>query len=83
MVKNTIKNGKSCCSTVICTKLSAFDMQFYLIKKTCVKDRGDTSNRLLEGGIYSPPGPNLFHKVWNSATADVLSYLLEFLSGFG
>ena len=43
MVRNTVKNGQSCCSAVICRKRSAFDMQFYLIVvsnflKTCVKD---------------------------------------------
>ena len=43
MVRNTVKNGQSCCSAVICRKRSAFDMQFHLIVvssflKTCVKD---------------------------------------------
>ena len=56
MVRNTVKNGQSCRSTVICTKRSAFDMQFHLIVvsiflKTCVKDHGHTSNRLLERRI--------------------------------
>ena len=45
------------CLTVICTKRSAFDMQFHLIAvsiflKTCVKDHGDTSSRLLERRIW-------------------------------
>ena len=31
MVRNTVKNGQSWCSTVICTKRSAFGMQFHLI----------------------------------------------------
>ena len=57
MVRNTEKNGQSWCSTVICTKRSAFDMQFHLIVvsiflKTCVKDHGDTSSRLLERRIW-------------------------------
>ena len=53
MVRNTVKNGRSWCSAVICRKRSAFDMQFHLIVvsiflKTCVKDQGDSSSRLLE-----------------------------------
>ena len=53
MVRNTVKNGQSWCSAVICRKRSAFDMQFHLIVvsiflKTCVKDHGDSSSRLLE-----------------------------------
>ena len=53
MVRNTVKNGRSWCSAVICRKRSAFDMQFHLIVvsiflKTCVKDQGDGSSRLLE-----------------------------------
>ena len=53
MVRNTVKNWQSWCSTVICAKRSAFDMQFHLILvsiflKTCVKDHGDSSSRLLE-----------------------------------
>ena len=56
MVRNTVKNGQSRCSTVICTKRSVFDMQFHLIVvsiflKTCVKDHGDTFSRLLERRI--------------------------------
>ena len=40
MVRNTVKNGQSWWSTVICTKRRAFDMQFHLIVvsillKTC------------------------------------------------
>ena len=40
MVRNTVKNGQSLCSAVICRKGSAFDMQFHLIVvsiflKTC------------------------------------------------
>ena len=31
MVRNTVKNGQSWCSAVICRKRSAFDMQFHLI----------------------------------------------------
>ena len=50
MVKKKKKNGQSWCSTVICTKQSAFGMQFHLIVvsiflKTCVKDHWDTSSR--------------------------------------
>ena len=57
MVRNTVKNGQSWCSTVICTKRRAFDMQFHLIVvaivlKTCVKNHGDTSSRLLERRIW-------------------------------
>ena len=57
MARNTVEDGQSWCSTVICTKQSAFDMQFYLIVdliflKTCVKDHGDTSSRLLERRIW-------------------------------
>ena len=53
MVRNTVKNGQSWCSVVICRKRSAFDMQFHLIVvsiflKTSVKDQGDSSSRLLE-----------------------------------
>ena len=57
MVRNTVKNGQSWCSTVIYTKRSAFDMQFHLIVvaiflKTCVENHGDTSSRLLERRIW-------------------------------
>ena len=57
MVRNTVKNGQSWCSTVICTKRSAFDMQFHLIVvsiflKTCEKDHWDTFSRLLERRIW-------------------------------
>ena len=43
MVRNTVEDGQSWCSTVICTKRTGFDMQFHLIVvsiflKTCVKD---------------------------------------------
>ena len=43
MVRNTVKDGQSLCSAVICRKRGAFDMQFHLIVvsiflKTCVKD---------------------------------------------
>ena len=31
MVRNTVKNVESWCLMVICTKRSAFDMQFHLI----------------------------------------------------
>ena len=31
VVINTVKNGQSLCSAVICRKQSAFDMQFHLI----------------------------------------------------
>ena len=46
-VRNTVKNGKSWCSAVICRKRSDFDMQFHLIVvliflKMCVKDQGDS-----------------------------------------
>ena len=42
VVKNTVKNGQSWCSAVICRKRSVFDMQFHLVVvsiflKTCVK----------------------------------------------
>ena len=57
MVRNTVKNGQSWCSAVICRKRSAFDMQFHLIVvsiflKTCVKDQGDSSSRLLERRVW-------------------------------
>ena len=57
MVRNTVKNRKSRCLTVICRKRSAFDMKFHLIVvsiffKTYVKDRGDSSSRLLERRIW-------------------------------
>ena len=57
MFRNTVKNGQSWCSTVICAKRSAFDMQFHLIVvsiflKTCVKDHGDSSSRLLERRVW-------------------------------
>ena len=50
MVRNTVKNGQSWCSAVICRKRSAFDMQFHLIVvsiflKTWVKDHGDSSGQ--------------------------------------
>ena len=56
MVRNTVKNGQSLFSAVICRKRSAFDMQFHLILvsiflKTCVKDHGDSSSQLLETKI--------------------------------
>ena len=56
MVRNTVKNGQSWCSAVICRKRSAFDMQFHLVVvsiflKTGVKDHGDSSSRLLERRI--------------------------------
>ena len=46
MVRNTVKDGQSLCSAVICRKRGAFDMQFHLIVvsiflKTFVKDLGD------------------------------------------
>ena len=45
MVRNTVKNGQSLCSAVICRKRSAFDVKFHLIVvsivlKACVKDHG-------------------------------------------
>ena len=57
VVRNTVKNGQSWCSAVICRKRSAFDMQFHLIVvsiflKTCVKDHADSSSRLLERRVY-------------------------------
>ena len=57
MVRNTVKNWQSRYSTVICTKRSAFDVQFYLMVvsnflKTWVKDHGDISSRLLERRIW-------------------------------
>ena len=57
IVRNTVKNGQSWCSTVICRKPGAFDMQFHLtvdliFLKTCVKDHGDSSSRLLERRIW-------------------------------
>ena len=57
MVRNTLKTGQPWCLTVICTKRSAFDMQFHLIvvsifSKACVKDHGDASSRLLERRIW-------------------------------
>ena len=57
MVRNTVKNGQSWCSTVICTKRSAFGMQFHpivvsIFLKTCVKDHWDTFSRLLERRIW-------------------------------
>ena len=56
MVRNTVKNGQSWCSAVICRKQSAFDMQFHLIVvsiflKMCVKDDGDSSSQLLQRRI--------------------------------
>ena len=53
VVRNTIKNGQSWCSAVICRKRSACDMQFHLIVlsiflKPFVRDQGDSSSRLLE-----------------------------------
>ena len=43
MVRNTVRNGQSWCSTVICRKRGAFEMQFHLLVvsvflKTCVRD---------------------------------------------
>ena len=57
MVRNTVKNGQSWCSAVICRKRSAFDMQIPLIivlifLQTCEKDLGDSSSRLLERRIW-------------------------------
>ena len=57
MVRNTVKNWQSWCSTVICIKRSAFDLQFHLkvvsiFLKTWVKDHGDISSRLLERRIW-------------------------------
>ena len=52
MVRNTVKNGQSWCSAVICRKRSAFDMQFHLIVVSIfLKDHGDSSSRLLERRI--------------------------------
>ena len=56
VVRNTVKNGQSWCSAVICRKRNAFDMQFHVIVvsvflETCVKDQGDSSSRLLERRI--------------------------------
>ena len=53
IVRNTIKIGQSWCLVIICKKRSAFDMQFHLVVvsiflKTCVKDPGNSSSRLLE-----------------------------------
>ena len=53
MVRNTVNTEKFGCSAVICRKQSALKMQFLLIElsiflKTCVKDHGDCSSRLLE-----------------------------------
>ena len=53
---DTVKNGQSWCSAVICRKRSAFDMQFRLIVvsiflKTGVEDQADSSSRLLERRI--------------------------------
>ena len=57
MVRNTVKNGQSGCFAVICRNRIAFDMQFHLIVvsiclKTCVKDHGDSSSRLLERRVW-------------------------------
>ena len=57
MVRNTVKNGQSWCLAVVCRKRSAFDMQIHLIVvsiflKTCVKDHGDSSTRLLERRVW-------------------------------
>ena len=56
IVRNTVRKGKSRGLAVICRIRSAFDMQFHLMVvlmslKTCVKDRGDSSARLLERRI--------------------------------
>ena len=51
MVRNTVKNGKSWYSAVICRKRGAFEMQFRPIVvsiffKTCVKDHGETLQQI-------------------------------------
>ena len=56
-VRNTVRKGKFWGLAAICGKRSDFDMQFHLIVvliflKTCVKDRGDSSARLLERRIW-------------------------------
>ena len=56
MDRNTVQNGQSWCSAVICRKRSALDMQFHLIVvsiflKTGLKDQGVSSGRLLERRI--------------------------------
>ena len=56
VVRNTVKKGQNLCSAVNCRKRSAFDMHAHLIVvsivlKTCVKDHGDSSSRLLERKI--------------------------------
>ena len=56
MDRNTVQNGQSWCSAVICRKRSAFDMQFHLIVvsiflKTGLKDQGVSSGRLPERRI--------------------------------
>ena len=53
MVRDTVKTG---CSAVILTKRSAFDLHFHLIVvflflKSPVKDRIESSSRLLERRI--------------------------------
>ena len=57
IVRNRVKNGQYCCLAVICRKWSDFYMQFHLIVvsiflKTCVKDHGDSSSRLLERRVW-------------------------------
>ena len=56
MVRNTVKTGQYRCSTVICRKRRASEMQFHLLVvsvflKTHVKDHGDSFSRLLERRI--------------------------------
>ena len=56
-VRNTVRKGKWWGLAVICRKRSAFDLQFHLIVvliflKTCMKDRVDSSSRLLERRIW-------------------------------
>ena len=57
MVRNTVKNWPTWYSAVICRKRRAFVMQSHLMVvsiflKTCVKDHGDSSSRLLERRIW-------------------------------
>ena len=57
MARNAVKNGQYCCLSVICKNWRAFDIQFHrlvlsIFFKTSVKDHLDSSNRLLERGVW-------------------------------
>ena len=84
MVRNTVKNGQSWCSAVICRKRSAFDMQFHLIVvsiflKTCVKDHGDTSSQLFARKKYLI---SMYRDALVSSNVNISVYFTKLVNNF-